>query len=201
MKTITSTTIVALMTATLGLSAVAPALAQPAPAAQQQDFRHHLPFHGARMGGSMLDFARGAEGVEIALVRLSHRIELTAEQQPLFDAFRQAALAAVEDYSSAVAALRPAEGDATRPGPAERLDSRIAATAAQLAALEAVQPAATALFDSLTDEQLAQLSPQRPERPDRSSRPGHFGGPGAHRPSGPATPSAPAPAPSTPANG
>ena len=36
MKTISTTAIVALMTATLGLSAVAPALAQSAPAAQQQ---------------------------------------------------------------------------------------------------------------------------------------------------------------------
>lgn len=201
MKTLPTTAIVALMTATLGLSAVAPALAQSAPAAQQQqNFRHHGPFQGARMGGGdILDFVRGAEAVEIALVRLGHRIELTAEQQPLFDAFKEAALAAVEDYTSAVAVLRPAEGDATRPGPAERLDNRIAATAAQLAALEAVQPAATAFFDSLTDEQLAQLFPQRPDRADRTSRPGFFGGPGAHRPGGPAAPSAPAP--EAPANG
>ncbi|MHA6729025.1 Spy/CpxP family protein refolding chaperone [Devosia sp. A369] len=199
MKTITTTAIVALMTATIGLAAVAPTYAQSAaPSAQQHNFRadHHGQRQGGRMdarmgGGDVLNFARGAEGVEIALVRLSHRVTLTTEQQPLFDTLKTAALAAATDFTTATASLRPtapADGEtATRPGPAERLDARIAIAAAHLAALEAVQPAATAFFDSLSAEQLAQLTPQRP---DRGGKLGQFNKRG---PAAPAVETAPAP--------
>jgi hypothetical protein len=191
MKTITTTALVALMTATLGLSTIAPSYAQPAPRHGTQ-LDNHGPRQGARMdvrrGGDFFNLARGAEAVEIALVRLSHRVELTAEQQPLFDALKTAALAAADDFAAAATALRPAPGEAaTRPGLSERLDNRIALTAAQLAALEAVQPAATAFFDSLTDDQLAQLSPQRPDRPGNSDKRGQ------RQLGGPAAPAAPAP--------
>jgi hypothetical protein len=180
MKTITTSAIVALMTATIGLSAVAPAFAQDAAPAQTQTqngpglhFRHGDKGPG-QMGGHMgggdfLNFVRGAEAVEIALVRLSHRIELTSEQQPLFDAFKATALAAAADFAAATEGLRPtppAEGEvatATAPDISERLENRIAIETAHLAALEAVQPAAAAFFDSLTDEQKAQLTPERPE--------------------------------------
>ena len=177
MKTISATAIVALMTATLGFTAIAPAFAQEsasvaAPQQQTQNFRNHNNEHGGpRQGGGfgdLLNFGRGAEGVEIALVRLSHAIELTAEQQPLFDAFKTAAIGAAEDLSTALEGLRPtapAEGEtATVPDFSDRLENRIAIETAQLAALEAVQPSATAFFDSLTDEQKASLMPQRPDR-------------------------------------
>lgn len=206
MKTITTTAIVALMTATLGLTAIAPTYAQeaaPAPAQQQvQDkgpgpnFRQHN--QGPRQGrgfGDLLGFERGAEAVEIALVRLSHAVELTAEQQPLFDTFKTDALAAAETFSAAVEGLRPtppAEGQtAERPDFTERLENRITFETAHLAALEAVQPAATAFFDSLSDAQKANLMPQRPN---------HDGGPhGLHKGPGPMdAPGAPA-APEAPA--
>lgn len=185
MKTITSTAIVALMTATIGLSAIAPAFAQDAaPTTQAQkgpglNFRHHDqgPRQGGGMGGGdFLNVERGTEAIEIALVRLSHRIELTAEQQPLFDALKTAALAAATDFATATEGLRPAapaEGEtATAPSFTERLDNGIALQAARLAALEAVQPAATAFFESLTAEQTAALTPQRP---DRDGMQGGFG--------------------------
>ena len=210
MKTITTTAIVALMTATIGLSAAAPSFAQDATAptanpAQAQmphtgksfggNFRHNEqgPRHGGpgamgemgEMGGpgALLDF-RNAEAIEIALVRLSHRIELTTEQQPLFDAFKTAAVKAATDFTTAAEALRPAApaaGDtaaatpAPRPDFAERLTNRIAMEKAQLAALEAVQPSATAFFGSLTDEQKVALAPER----------GDHGGPGQFGKGGP----------------
>lgn len=191
MKTITTTAIVALMTATIGLSAIAPTFAQdaaPAPAQAQNGpglhFRHDSD--GPRQGGGMrggadlFSFERGSEAIEIALVRLSHRIELTSEQQPLFDALKASALSAAADFATATESLRPAapaEGETrTPPDFTTRLENGIALQTARLAALEAVQPAATAFFDSLTAEQQALLTPQRPDR-DGMPGQGKFGGP------------------------
>ncbi|WP_316355452.1 Spy/CpxP family protein refolding chaperone [Devosia sp.] len=221
MKTITTSAIVALMTATIGLSAIAPAFAQNATPAQTQaqngpgmQFRQGNQGHGQmggemggpRGGGDFLNFARGAEAVEIAMVRLSHRIELTAEQQPLFDALKATALSAAADFAAATEGLRPTPpvaGEtttATAPDMTERLDNRIAIETAHLAALEAVKPAADAFFDSLTDEQKAQLAPQRP---DRDGMPGFGKGGMRHhqgmQQGGPM--GAPATAPEAPTNG
>ncbi len=87
MKTITTAAIVALMTATLGFSAVAPAFAQSEGLIQVQpqdgsDRHMHQRDQGPRRGdglrggmrggSDLLSFERGAEAIEIALVRLSH---------------------------------------------------------------------------------------------------------------------------------
>ena len=186
MKTITTTAIVALMTAAIGLTAIAPTYAQetaPAPMQEQAQgngpglhMRHNNqgPRHGGF--GDLLGFERGAEAVEIALVRLSHAVELTPEQQTLFDTLKTDALAAAETFSTAVEGIRPAvpaEGQtAELPDISERFENRIAIETAHLAALESVQPAFTAFFDSLTDEQKAALTPQRH---DRNGGPGMFG--------------------------
>ena len=173
MKTITTTAIVALLTATIGLTAVAPTFAQqatPAPVEAAEPAAglrfHHQGGPGRFGGGDLLAFRGGAEAVEIALVRLSHAVELTAEQQPLFDALKTAALDAATTFEAATEGLRPDPATtetAERPDLSERLENRIAIETAHLAALEAVQPALTAFFDSLTDEQKAALTPDRPE--------------------------------------
>lgn len=195
MKTITTTAIVALMTASVVLTAVAPTYAQSSAApSTQADAKPGQPFsyrgnHGGRFGGGdMLNFARGAEGVEIALVRLSHAIEMTADQQKLFDTFKTDALAAATSFATATEALRPAAPAAGEtpalPDMSARLKDSIALQQARLAALEAVQPSATAFFDSLTDEQKTQLMPQRPDRVgDRDGRGDfrRFGKGGDHR--------------------
>ncbi|WIJ26303.1 hypothetical protein [Devosia sp. RR2S18] len=192
MRTITTTAIAAFLTASIGATAIAPVFAQgslaPAPAAEttspaptQTDAPAPVQFRGPARAGNLLNFGRGAEAVEIALVRLSYRIELRVEQQPLFDAFRAAAVAAAEDASAAQTSLRTAASDSaeqTLIDPAQLLADRIALTRARLAGLEAVQPAATAFFDSLTDDQLAQLAPHRGD--------GHFHGkPGQREHRGP----------------
>lgn len=217
MKTITTTAIVALMTAAIGLTAIAPTFAQeaaPAPT-QEQAFRLGGPGlhlrqndHGPGRGGFLDFFGHGdsTEAVEIALVRLSHAVEMTPEQQALFETLKTDALAAAETFSTAVDGLRPAataEGQtAERPEFSEMLENRIAFETAHLAALEAVQPSLTAFFDSLTDEQKAELTPQRH---DRNGGPGMFGqdGPrhqGLHK--GPmGAPTGEVPAPEAPTNG
>lgn len=173
MKTISTTAIIAMMTATLGLTAIAPAMAQTAAPAPQtetsQAFRpgHNGPQRGAGFGG-FLNVERGAEAIEVAIVRITHRLDLTAEQQSLLDTLKTDALAAAETFATATEGLRPsapAEGQRPeRPDFAQALDTRIALDGARLAALEAIQPAATAFFDSLTDEQKAQLTPRHDER-------------------------------------
>lgn len=182
MKTISRTAIVALLTAAVGLTSIAPSLAQqtPAPVAAEmpKDSADHNRFQRPgqfpdggprhmeiRNGGGFLNFERGAEAAEIGLVRLSHRVELTAEQQPLFDAMKSAILAAADEFETAAQAARPAEGT-VRPDISARLDARIAITTADLAALEAVKPSVTAFFNSLTDEQRQALAPERGERPN-----------------------------------
>jgi hypothetical protein len=157
------------------------------------------------MRGDLLDFRRGAEGIEIALVRLSHRITLSAEQQPLFDSFKTAAIAAAKDFTTARAELRPDAATTTAPSLSERLDNQITLQQARLKTLEAVQPSAKAFFDSLTPEQLTQLSPRadRADRMGRGDRDGRRGGgdhrPGKMGPAGQGQPAAPdaAPAPTS----
>ncbi|WP_297112438.1 Spy/CpxP family protein refolding chaperone [uncultured Devosia sp.] len=176
MKSITTTAIVALLTASIGLGAVAPALAQNAPAATsaetqsagERGFRNGPGMrHGGGQGG-FFNFERGAEGIEIAIVRLSHAIDLTDEQAVLLEDLKTDALAAAAAFEAATDGLRPvrpADGETTeRPDLTERFDNRIAIESARLAALEAVQPAFTAFFGSLTDEQKAELVPERGER-------------------------------------
>lgn len=177
MKTISTKAIIAVMTAALGLSAIAPAMAQTAAPATQaeasapdaQAFRpnHNGPQRGGGFG-SFLDVERGSEAIEIAIVRITHRLDLNAEQQSLLDALKTDALSAAQTFATATEGLRPsapAEGQRPeRPDFAQALDTRIALDTARLAALEAIQPAATAFFDSLTDAQKAQLTPQHGER-------------------------------------
>lgn len=190
MTSISTKAIIALMAGVIGLGAIAPAMAQPAPQAPDAAIAqnadrpagHDLRPHGGgpRGFGGFFDFARGGEGIEVALVRLSHRIDLTEEQTALLDTLKTSALAAAEDFATATDGLRPAPAteDETRaiPSIAERLENRIALERAHQAALEAVQPAAAAFFDSLTDEQKAQLMPQRGD---------HRGGPGGEHQQGP----------------
>ena len=181
MKTISTTAIVAVMTAAIGLSAVAPAMAQQAgPLHQQTHLQQqgdgpgrHLnvqrpgndgPGRGGMLGG-LLDFGRDGENIEVALVRLSHRIELTDAQKTLLETFKTAALAAQADFATAVDAVRPAAPaagtTAERPDMVARLDQRITMEKAHVDALTAVQPSFEAFFTSLTDEQKTQLMPQR----------------------------------------
>ena len=194
MKSLKTTALIALMTTAVGLSAIAPSYAQDAappapPAAAEAGAPGAGPLAGPRHDGQrqggprgmagFIGFERGAEAVEIALVRLSYAVDMTTEQQALFDTLRTDALAAAETFSAAVADLRPAQP--AQPGfdIPQALDTRIAIGAAQLDALKSVQPALTAFFDSLTDEQKAELAPQSRGRGEHG-RMGEHGGRGEH---------------------
>lgn len=197
MKTISTKIILAMMTATLGLTAIAPAMAQPsAPSAETQSadtarpgpksFRagHDGPRRGDGMGG-LLNFERGAEAIDIAVVRLTHRLDLNDEQKNLLDTLRTDALAASEELTAATEGLRPtppAEAEApAAPDFSQSLANRIAFDSARLDALKSIQPAATAFLDSLTEAQKAELMPDRGDHGDRGDR-DNRGGPRGHGP-------------------
>lgn len=213
MKTISSTAIAALVTATLGAMTILPAQAQTVPTPPDAPAATQVgPFHGDRgpgpgprgmkgdMNGPMGDLLaidRGAEAIEIGLVRLAYRLDLTTEQQGLLDALKTAALSAVDQFATATEGLRPTPptpgAEASLPDISQRLENRIAVDKARVTALEAIQPSFTAFFDSLTEDQLAKLAPEDGGRFGRN----HHGGDAPwgrdgrdHRPGQPAMPGA-----------
>lgn len=120
----------------------------------------------ARMGGllELVCSERGAEQLEVGLVRLAYRLNLTAGQQPLFDDLKASALAAQTQFADTCAAARPtASADAQQQpvDPVARMQTRIAIEKAHTAALETVLPKLEALYNALTDAQKAALQPQR----------------------------------------
>src|SRR5690606_27463166 len=94
-----SLAIAALVATSFGTLATLPAIAQPA----ATEIAHRGPGGGGHFmmrGGFGPGFAGffcregAAEFVEVSLVRLAYRLDLTEEQRPLFDSFRDTALAA-----------------------------------------------------------------------------------------------------------
>lgn len=178
-----STAIAALVVATIGLSAL-PAIAQntasPTPvSARMADAgrggMHIMMMHdqdGAGRG-SILDLAcsdKGSEALEIALVRLAHSVDLTAEQQTLFDAFRTKALTTQTSFADACKAAIPASTADAKPDLLTGLKSRLAVDTARLTALNDVLPSFEAFYNSLTDAQKTELLPGR-----EHGMFGHFG--------------------------
>jgi hypothetical protein len=172
-----SQAIAALVATTLALGGALPVSAQDAttPAAMYwwnngpRHMQMMAPGHEMRPGRGMMGPAgllrlacsdRGAEALEIALVRLSHRLDLTAEQKPLFDSFRTAALTTQTSFADTCKANRP-DRSSGRPDLLARLKSRLAIDQARLTALNTVLPDFEALYNSLSDQQKQALLPRR----------------------------------------
>lgn len=192
MKTLPAAILATLMTTTLALGIIVPTSAQDAPASAPMAQPHHggkdfghfsRPMQ--RGNGDFLNVQRGAEAVEVGLVRLAHRLDLTDDQKPLLDALKAAALTAATDFEAVIKDLRPtpptpptdASSAEAPPAPdfSKNLDTRIAIGKANVTALEAIKPSYDAFFGSLTDDQKAKLT-ERPDnahsRGDRGHRPG-----------------------------
>ncbi|WP_172123762.1 MULTISPECIES: Spy/CpxP family protein refolding chaperone [unclassified Devosia] len=138
--------------------------------------------NGRQLGNSMtglFNFQRGAEAIELALVRISHRLNLTAEQRPLFEQMRTAVMDAVRKYVDDTAQVRAERSTPTAPLTIpDLLQRRIVLDNAQLEALTSVVPSVTAFYESLTPEQQALLTP--PQRGQRGG--GNWGGQGNNQP-------------------
>jgi hypothetical protein len=158
---------------------------------------------GMGMGpGGLLMLAcsdRGAEALEIALVRMSHRLDLTADQQKLFDTFRTNALTAETKFTDACKAERPTATNGARPDLLDRLKAGLTLDQARLTALNGVLPDFEALYNSLSDTQKAALVPHQRHIGPGGMGNGRWGGPGGNRGAAPRAPQpdAPTSAPTT----
>lgn len=140
---------------------------QTVPVAQKADREIHrtvMRDGGMGRGGGFLGLVcsdRGAEALEIAFVRLSHRLELTAEQQPLFDTLKTKALTTQTSFADQCQAAMPDRSADARPDLLEGLKARLAVEEAQLTAMNAILPDFEAFYASLTDAQKADMLPPR----------------------------------------
>jgi hypothetical protein len=171
----TSLTLATLLVVAVAGSA-APALAQdvgPRDDGKLMVFRHHgdgprllmrRMHRGEGRGAGFIGFAcseGGADRLEHTLLSMKQRTDVTATQQPLFDAFETAAKAAQADFAAACTAARPAEDERDSLDLAERLNMRLEIQKARIAAMETVLPAFTEFYGSLNDTQKAALDPRR----------------------------------------
>lgn len=157
---------IAAIVASLGLSAVAPAMAQPG--TQLRDGRplRMLDFRSGGDGRFLVQFScapRAAARMERRYDRLAERLKLSDEQEALYDAFMTSALTAQTELADKCADIRPERAPRAerkeRPDLIERMESRIKLDEARLAAMRAVLPDFRAFYASLSDEQKASLSP------------------------------------------
>lgn len=175
-----STIVIAALVATaLGVTAVVPASAQDAPAPakpaatapdQTPSPMHRMWRKGGGPGGMMNRMQGGSRLLALAcsdrgaavlgrlLDRTATRLDLTADQQKLFDAFRAKAVASETGFAAACKVARP-DRSAGRPDMIERLQAGLAVDQARITALNAVLPDFKALFDSLSPQQKAHLRP------------------------------------------
>lgn len=186
----TPTAIAALVVASISLSALPafaqdagssstpppPASTAPAaPSAAAPDHgpaagpRGHMRVRGPMAGGvagrpfAMLTLAcsdKGAGALEKMLDRSARRLDLSADQQKLFDAFRAKALVAETGFADACKAARPDRTAQTRPDLLDRVKAGLAIDQARLTALNEVFPDFEALYNSLSDQQKQHLLPR-----------------------------------------
>jgi hypothetical protein len=123
---------------------------------------------GPRGGGiaGLICSTDGAAQLETALTDLASKLQLTADQQPLFDAYQTATLAAQTSFADACpqmpgpgAGQPSADKPATPPDALTMMQNRQARATAELDAINAVLPSFEALYNSLTDTQKAALMP------------------------------------------
>lgn len=166
--------IAALVTA-ISLTSFAPAAFAEGP--QRGDNggqRNHRMLEAKAQPGGMkrfelIDFAcnaKAADRMDGRYDKLAERLELTADQQKLFDTFRTTALTAQTKFNDTCSTVLPEKSaDRTqRPDPITRMETRLKVDEARLAAMTSVLPDLKAFYASLTDEQKQQLTR------------GHFGG-------------------------
>jgi protein CpxP len=115
------------------------------------------------------------------LAYLETRLELTANQRPAFNKWRDVRLAAANSRAQACTTtpVRPGRGgadaQAQRPSPVDRMARQEQMLRQRLATITAERPALEALYNSLTAEQRARF------QPDAGPRRGMGRGPGRER--------------------
>lgn len=172
----TRTAAVAALVAAIGLTTFAPAT-YAAPATDRHAERGDM--QRGKMQQHRMDFQRqdggrfqlvdlrcgtgAADRMDQRLDRITDRLELTDEQQALYETFRTSALAAQTSFADTCATLRPTAANQTADQPADpiaMIETRLKIDEARVASLAAVLPDLRAFYDSLTDEQKTGFMPQ-----------------------------------------
>jgi hypothetical protein len=162
-----SVAIAALVVAAIGLTAL-PAVAQDqtTPVAKRSDREVHRTIirdgHGMGRGGllGLVCSDKGAEALEVAFVRLSHRLDLTDAQSTLFDAFKTNALTTQTSFADDCKAALPDRTAEATPDLVDGLKARLAIQQAELTAMNQILPDFEAFYASLTDAQKADFMPR-----------------------------------------
>lgn len=176
MKPISKAALVA-FAASIGATSLAPAFAQPfgrgqhviqrIPDGEARSFRpgpQGIGGFGMHGGLSGMFLSGNAESIDVAAVRLTHRLDLTKDQQTLLKDLRLVALDAQAEIATARQEFAPAADEAMSDTDLiARYAGLVAMTTARADALEAIQPAFEAFVSSLDDTQLESLVPQRPD--------------------------------------
>lgn len=150
---------------TVNGDAAAPTAPGAMPPGGMMPARAMMP-HRAMGPGALLVLACSSEGTEAldaALLHLSYRLDLTADQKPLFQTFHDKAMADESTFADACKANAPAAADnGAKPDFLTRFKDRLAIDQARITALNDVLPSFEALYATLTDAQKASLLPHRP---------------------------------------
>ncbi len=187
----TRATILAALVAALGLTAMSPAFAA-GPDRPRNDNRT-LEFRRDAAGGAFrfAEFScgdRAADRLERRLDRMGKKLELTKDQEKLFEDFRTSALTAQTDFADQCTTIRPGAtaSKSERPDLIQRLEQRLKFDEARLAAMSELLPQFKTFYASLTDQQKKELAPR-----GRMMMQGKMQHPGKHLPHHPAAPAAP----------
>ena len=166
--------VAALVVATISFGAALPALADdatpqpsaPAAAAQHMGPGHRMGPMGGRGGmgqPGLLALAcsdKGAGALDKMFDRTDKRLDLSADQQKLFDTFKTKALTAETSFADACQAAKPDRTADHKPDLVTRMKAGLAVDQARLTAMNDVLPDFEALYNSLSDQQKAHLLPR-----------------------------------------
>lgn len=127
--------------------------------------RAHGPVRGGFPLLALTCAPDAAERFETLLGDVSERLEMTDAQTVAFEDFRTAALSAQTGFSDTCAAFANFDGNTdAEPDLIDRLTQRQLMLSAQVEAMDDVLPALETFYESLSDEQRAELLPRRGDR-------------------------------------
>lgn len=168
MKKLSTLAIAAALVGTLSVSALAPIAASANDQGQgkraEQQFKgkkggQHRMARGGHGFLGMVCAPQGADRANERLDKMAEQLQLTADQTAAFETFKAAVTEAQTEAADACAPLK--DGEAS--GPVERMEKRQAMMQLQLDAMSQITPAFADFFDSLTDEQKAEMEQNRPK--------------------------------------
>lgn len=165
----TRATVLAALVAALGLTAMSPAFASDQHRSRPGSDNRTLEFRRDASGGAFrfVDFScstKAPDRMEHRLDRMAGRLNLSQDQQKLFDDFRTSALTAQTSFADQCATIRPAptaDSKQQRPDLVQRLEQRLKLDEARLTAMTDLLPQFKTFYASLNDQQKQAFTPGR----------------------------------------